>query len=168
MSTIRLRPILADDVGAVCDLHAVSFTALAGPGATRDQVDWHTDMVGSPAYAAELLVNNMQVAVDADGRILASAGWCPIEEPATARIRKVFVAPEAAGRGLGRRMVEAVEAAARILGHSRFFVRSYGNAAGFYERLGYRAVEPGTMAIGNDVAIPVLFMRKPWPKEGGG
>ena len=125
-------------------------------------------MVGSSAYAAELLVNDMQVAVDADGGILASAGWCPIEEPATARIRKVFVAPEAAGRGLGRRMVEAVEAAARIRGHSRFFVRSYDNAAGFYEHLGYRAVESGTMAVGKGPTIPVLFMRKPWPEEGGG
>ena len=168
MSTIRLRSIRPDDTGAVCDLHAVSFAVLAGPGVTSAQIDWHTAMVRSPAYTVELLHNDVQVAVDANGQILASAGWCPIDEPATARVRKVFVAPEAAGRGLGRRLVDAVEAAARIHGHTRFFVRSYGNATGFYECLGYGAVEPGTMAIGPDLTIPVVFMRKPWPEEGDG
>ena len=168
MSTIRLRSIQPDDTGAVCDLHAVSFAVLAGPGVTSDQIDWHTAMVRSPTYAVELLNNDVQVAIDVDGRILASAGWCPIDEPATARIRKVFVTPETAGRGLGRRLVDAVEAAARNRGHKRFLVRSYGNAAGFYERLGYRAVEAGTMAIGRGQTIPVVFMRKPWPEEGGG
>ena len=141
---------------------------LAGPGVTSELIDWHTAMVRSPAYAVELLNNDVQVAVDGDGRALASAGWCPIDEPATARIRKVFVAPEAAGRGLGRRMVDAVEAAARMRGHTRFFVRSYGNATGFYERLGYGAVERGAMAIDAGRALPVVFMRKPWPEKGGG
>ena len=78
----------------------------------------------------------------------------------TARIRKVFVAPEAAGRGLGRLLVEAVEADASAHGCTDFVVRANANAAALYRRLGYRAIETGTMPGAGGVALPVVFMRK--------
>lgn len=157
-----IRPIAEGDVEAVRDLHARSFAGLAGSHNTAAQIDAHLALIRAPDYAAALLCNNLLLAEGRDRRIVGSAGWCETEgEPGTARIRKVFVAPDAAGTGLGRRLVEAAEADARARGATGFFVRANANAAAFYERLGYRPVETGAMPGPGGVAIPVVFMRKP-------
>lgn len=157
-----IRPVRPDDVPALRALHAASFEGLAHTHHTADQLAAHSTMVAHPAYAEELLSNNLRVAVDADGRILASAGWRPMpDRPETARIRKVFVAPDLAGRQLGRRLVEAAEADARARGYPNLFVRANANAAAFYERLGYRAIERGSMPAANGVELPVVYMEKP-------
>lgn len=161
-AAITIRPVRPDDVPALRALHARSFEGLAHTHHSPAQLAAHSAMVEAPDYAHELLSNNLLVAADATGRLLASAGWRPMDDrPGTARIRKVFVAPDMAGRQLGRRLVEAAEAAARAEGYANLFVRANANAAAFYERLGYRAVARGTMPAANGVQLPVVYMEKP-------
>lgn len=118
-----------------------------------------------PDYAEALLGNDVWVAVDADGAVLGSAGWGLIPvgpglAATTGRIRKVFVEPGLAGRGLGRRLVGAAELRARANGVLDFIVRANLNAVPFYERLGYRSTGPGELAVGG-VTVPMTMMEKP-------
>ena len=83
------------------------------------------------------------------------------DRPQTARIRKVFVDPGHAGKGLGRLLVEAAEADALTHGFRDFACRANKNAAPFYERLGYRSETDGVMATSIGVDLPVVFMSKP-------
>ncbi|MGK9235169.1 GNAT family N-acetyltransferase [Inquilinus limosus] len=156
-----LRPIREADLDAVRRLQADSFTALAGDMHSPAQIAAHVAEVMAPGYARELLSNNILVAEAPDGRLVATAGWCRVpDDPSVARLRKVFVAPDRAGRGLGRRMVEAAEAAARAAGFRRFRVRANANAEAFYAKLGYRAVERGEMPTAGGVALPTVIMVK--------
>lgn len=159
---ITVRPFRAEDAEAIVELHARSFAGLAGTHNSQDQIDAHVALIRDPSYGRELTGNNLLVGVTADGEIVATAGWCDLEgEPETARIRKVFVSPRSAGAGVGRRLVGEAEANARRRGRRRYFVRANLNAAGFYERLGYRAVREGLMPVPGGVMLPVVFMRKP-------
>jgi putative acetyltransferase len=155
-----IRSIRAEDVPDVRALHARSFAELARDHHTPEQIEAHVALVLDNSYRDELLSNNLLVA-EAEGRIIGTAGWCTVADaPGTARIRKVFVAPEVAGRGLGSLLVREAESQAIESGCVRFVVRANVNAAGFYERLGYRTLRPGRMPPAGGVELPVIFMEK--------
>lgn len=156
-----LRPIREADLDAVRRLQADSFAALAGDIHSPAQIAAHVAMIMAPDYAGDLLSNNILVAEAPDGALVATAGWCRVaDDDATARLRKVFVAPDRAGQGLGRRMVEAAEESARAAGFRRFRVRANANAEAFYARLGYSPVRHEEMPTAAGVALPTVIMVK--------
>jgi len=157
---VSVRSIRAEDVPHVRALHARSFAELARDHHTPEQIEAHAQLVLADSYQDELLSNNLLVA-EAEGHIVGTAGWCAVADaPGTARIRKVFVAPEVAGRGLGRLLVGEAEKQALESGYARFVVRANANAVGFYVRLGYRTIRSGRMPAADGVELPVTFMEK--------
>ncbi|MDO7854715.1 GNAT family N-acetyltransferase [Hymenobacter convexus] len=64
------------------------------------------------------------------------------------QIRFMAVAPEAAGTGLGQRIMAYLEAQARAAGLTEIVLHSREAAVGFYERLGYTVVEPSHLLFG--------------------
>jgi ribosomal protein S18 acetylase RimI-like enzyme len=77
--------------------------------------------------------------------------------PAQGQIRFMAVAPEAAGTGLGQRMVAYLEAQARAVGLLEIVLHSRQGAVGFYEKLDYVVVEPAHRLF---EVIPHFLMRK--------
>lgn len=159
-TAIRFAAYRVEDAEAVRRLHETAWSGLAGPFHTPDQIRAHILLIRDPGYAGTLAANNLLLAWHEDGRLLGSAGWCDVpDSPHAARIRKVFVHPDTAGTGLGRRLVQRVEQAARAAGRRHLTVRSNANAEGFYAALGYSPVSRGVMpAPGAD--LPVIFMEK--------
>ncbi len=94
------------------------------------------------------------------GRLLACGGWSRRRtlfggdqnasrsddrlDPATeaARIRAFFVRPSAARRGIGRRLLDACESAAKAEGFRRLELMATLTGVALYERCGFRSVEP--------------------------
>ncbi|WP_310398122.1 GNAT family N-acetyltransferase [Hymenobacter sp.] len=73
------------------------------------------------------------------------------------QIRFMAVAPHAAGTGLGRRVLEHLEAQARAAGLAEILLHARESAVGFYTRLGYAVVGPSHTLFG---VIPHFLMRK--------
>lgn len=157
--SISFRAYHPRHANAVRKLHQAAWSHLARERHTPEQMAAHEVLIQAPEYAAAMADNNLILAWREE-RLLGTAGWCPVEdEPDTARIRKVFVDPETAGTGLGRRLVLRIEEDNRRRGIRRFTVRSNANAEGFYAALGYRPLSRGVMAApGAD--LPVVFMEK--------
>lgn len=93
---------------------------------------------------------------EVEGRAVGIACVGPQGEPGAAWVSKVFVERAARGRGVGRALMEAVEAAARARGYRRIGLRTrvvFADAIRLYERLGYlRAdVEEGRLERGDVV-----------------
>ena len=116
---------------------------------------------------------------EADGELVACGGWSrrdkmyagagdaagdgrlldPAMEPA--RIRAMFVRSDWTRRGLGRRILEACEAAARAEGFSRLVLGATLPGLPFYEAYGFRATEDEVVTMPNGVDIAAVMMEMP-------
>ncbi len=150
-----------DDVVAVRGLHMASVERLSGTHYTAGEIAAYLRSMAADGYADELLANNLTLAETPHDRLAGTAGWCLLEDaPETVRIRKVFVAPDLAGQGLGRLLVREVERQALRGGFRHAFVRANANAVAFYEALGYHPVGHGVMPVAEGVGLAVSYMRK--------
>lgn len=158
---ISLQAYTADDLAAVRALHALAFRRLAASHHNAAQIAAHEALIAADGYAADLARSNLVLARHPDAGLIATAGWLAMaERPATARIRKVFVHPDWARRGLATGLVRAAEQAAATAGYPHLYVRANINAVPLYQSLGYRAEAEGVMPAG-DAALPVVYMSRP-------
>lgn len=110
----------------------------------------HTLLDGSTFFIAER-----------DDVLVGVAGWTADSRDADcAWPRYVFVAPEAGGLGVGRRLMARVEQSAREAGRMRLQLWASLNAVGFYESLGYRRIKPARWPIGGGIEMEHLLMEK--------
>ena len=72
----------------------------------------------------------------------------------------VYVAPAAAGRGVGTELLRTLEGRARELGLKRLRVDASLNAVGFYERAGYELQATGAHRLWSGVDLPCAHMSK--------
>jgi len=157
---IELHAYSPSDADAVRHLHALAFRHLAAGHHTPEQIAAHEALILAPDYAEDLARSHVGLAIHGQLGLVATAGWLAMpDRPGTARIRKVFVHPDMARRGLASAMVRATERQARDAGLPHLFVRANINAVPLYEKLGYRPVGRGVMPAGGE-ALPVLFMEK--------
>ena len=100
----------------------------------------------------------------ADGRgafLIASRSATPVGcgalrriDPRTGEIKRMYVAPEQRGRGVGRAILAAIEAEARALGLRRLVLETgtrQAEALALYHRAGFSRIEP----FGEYVASPL-------------
>jgi ribosomal protein S18 acetylase RimI-like enzyme len=91
-----------------------------------------------------------------DGGVAGVARLSP-SGPGQGQIRFMAVDPTWQGHGVGRQLLEYLEAAARQQGLTAIELHARDNAVGFYQQLGYSVVEPSHTLFG---VIPHFLMRK--------
>jgi GNAT superfamily N-acetyltransferase len=112
--------------------------------------DWVTEGFGpatpdrtSTVGAAEMVPpDGAFVVVREDGRPVAGGGIRRLSD-GVCEIKRMYVVPEARGRGHGRRVLEALERVAVRLGYRRARLdtaQSMTTAMGLYESAGYRPI----------------------------
>jgi predicted N-acetyltransferase YhbS len=141
-SSILIRDARPDDAAAIRAVQQAAFLPLVDVLPSRP-----TALQEEEASLRQLLERAPRRAVVAlvSGEMVASGRW--EGAPPEGVLKRIAVHPAWQSRGVGRRLVEALEINARQLGFLRMRAgtrrRLPGNAA-FYERMGYRvvAVEP--------------------------
>jgi putative acetyltransferase len=96
-----------------------------------------------------------------DGRAVGCGGYGVLSDR-SAEMKRVFVAEEARGRGVGRAIVEAVEAGAAAEGVRRMYLETgvkSDEALRLYRRLGYEACAPFAHYQPDPLSV---FMVKAW------
>jgi amino-acid N-acetyltransferase len=121
---VRVRPARPADVDGIC--------ALIGRYAIQGV------MLPRTPESIALALHDYVVAVDIGGKVVA-CGALREYSPSVAEVSAVAVAPEAHGRGLGTRIVGAVERLAVIRGISEVFALTL--TVGFFEAAGYDVVD---------------------------
>ena len=75
------------------------------------------------------------------------------------RVRNVFTHKDYQRQGIGRRLMAAIEDAARRQGQTRLWLRASLSAVGFYGHLGYQIVEEREEQVGQSI-IKMVRMQK--------
>jgi GNAT superfamily N-acetyltransferase len=110
-------------------------------GSERDDLDDpHTAPLGHATVAH-------RAAFGAGSRVLA-VGRVQQVDDATGQVRYMASAPEARGQGAGLAVLRSLEEAVQQWGLNRVILQARENAVGFYERAGYRVVEPTFLLFG--------------------
>ena len=126
-----------------------------------------------------LLVDGTYFVVEARGELVACGGWSKraklysgsgeaagddrLLDPATeaAHVRAMFTRPDWTRRGLGRRILEACEAAAREIGFRKLTLGATLPGVPLYEAFGFRATGSGDVIMPDGVPLACVWMEKP-------
>lgn len=153
---IRLRVARPEDDAAARALVARSFRHLGRSAYSPATIEALLKS-GAAGLDPQLLHDGTLWVAELDGRLIGCAGWTwrgplygmlpgtpgPVRRPGfdPALVRSVYVAPDHAGRGLGRRLLRQVEGEARASGFTSAELHATLNAVPMYTRCGWRVVE---------------------------
>ena len=176
--TISIRIATLDDVDALRTLVEASVRGLSVGFLSDDEIEAELRAVG---VDTQLITDGTYyVAVD-DGRIIGAGGWsrrqalhgsdayrashgpgtdaplAPGRDPA--RIRAMFVHPDWARRGIGRRLFDTSRAAAVAEGFTTFILTATLPGVPLYESLGFRTVRRYEDELPSGGKVPVVEMR---------
>ena len=155
-----IRPARLGDALEIAALHHVSVHALAGAFYPREVLDnWSPPVTLAGAerrYRESQEDGGLTLLADHQG---ALAGFSVVI-PEAGEIAACYVAPEAARQGVGKALLNAMEAAATAHGVHELRVRASLNAKSFYSAFGYHVIGRGEHRFEDGTVMVVAFMRK--------
>jgi GNAT superfamily N-acetyltransferase len=127
----------------------------------------------------QLIDDRTYFIIELDGAIAGCGGWSrratlfggnhtagrdarlldPKSEPA--RVRAMYTSPAFTRRGVGRKILDLCEDAARAEGFSAVELGATMGGKPLYEACGYQPIELMMVPTPNGVEVPILRMRKP-------
>jgi len=175
MSTV-IRLAKLEEADALRDLIEASIRGLQSGDYTPAQIEGALGTV--LGLDTQLIADGTYFIVEVEGHLAACGGWSrrrtlfgsdhgPGREDAfldpltdAAKIRAFFVHPDFARRGIGTRLLEASEQAARDEGFTRFEMGATLTGVPLYLLRGYREVERVEVPLKNGEFLPVVKMVK--------
>jgi putative acetyltransferase len=154
-SSLELQALRFEDVGEI--LRLIGRAVAEG---CRGHYDGAQRAAVHAAYASTLFVDALasleSVVAMLDGRV---AGFAQLD-PASGRLRALFVDAGHQGHGIGRALLAHVEARAASHGRARVHGAMSLNAVPFYERAGFRAAGGEERLVSAGVNVPIVRMEK--------
>lgn len=169
--TLGLRVSTIGDEPVVADIVQRSYSELMASAYDPDV--WRVAHTAITRSNPALLNSGRYFIVSDNGQPAGCGGWSE-KTPGSgaviagmAHIRHFAVAPEAAGKGVGKRLFTRCRDDAAAAGFRRFQVYSSLNAVPFYEKLGFVRVRDIDVPIADDVVFPsVILERDIEPAQG--
>jgi GNAT superfamily N-acetyltransferase len=173
---MRLRLAEMADVPVLTGLITASVRILQAEDYTESQREGALASVFG--VDTQLIADGTYFVAEVEGTIVACGGWSKrktlygadhcegredsLLDPAVdaAKIRAFFVHPEWVRRGIGTRVLEACESAARQAGFKKFEMGATLTGVALYKARGYREVEKIGVPLGNGEILPIVRMAK--------
>lgn len=171
-----IRPANAAEIPQLEQLIARSVRALSQGFYTPSQIESALRYVFG--VDTQLVADETYFVVEVAGELAACGGWSKrktlyggdqhksgadnLLNPATdaARIRAFFVDPAFARRGIGRRLIDACEQAARAAGFTKLELGATLPGVPLYEAVGYHQIEALNVPMPDGETLPIVRMEK--------
>ena len=157
---VRVRPAEPADAEGVASVHHGAVHTTAAVAYPADILDhWSGPVTPKRIEHLRAVIAGGEQTVlvaEIDGEILGFGSVVPSNN----ELRAVYVDPRAGRRGVGTRLVEALEAIAVRRGVEHLDLDSSLNAQQFYQRLGYSVLSRGSREVASGVQMPCVHMRK--------
>jgi GNAT superfamily N-acetyltransferase len=174
-----IRLATRTDLPEIQRVMQASIAALSRGFYDQQQIASAVRYIGIPD--GQLIDDGTYFVLEEEGRVVACGGWSARAKLFTgtaeqdvadgwsdvARIRAMFVDPACARRGLGRRILEASEEAARRAGFTTLEMMATLPGVPLYEACGYAIVERTTIELPDGVRLGGAVMRKSVPAPCG-
>jgi putative acetyltransferase len=153
--TMNIRRAAVTDTERICRMHKASIRNLCRSHYTPDQIEAWAGPKRPELY--ERLIRDLIVFVVEEGDDIVAFGALDVT---AADIRALYVAPEFIGRGIGSRVLEALESEARHLAIPRLSVSATLNSVGFYSARGYSSIGAADNVLPQGISLPCVNLEK--------
>jgi len=173
---IAIRMATMQDVPALKELIPTSARELSKGYYTPQQAESAIKYIFG--VDTQLIADKTYYIAEADGQVVGCGGWSkrktlyggdqmkteqdPLLDPEqdAGRIRAFFIHPEWARKGIGRRIIEACEEAAKADGFTRMELGATLPGEPLYAAMGYEVTDRFDIPMGDGTALPAAHMKK--------
>ncbi|MEO1608956.1 MAG: GNAT family N-acetyltransferase [Pseudomonadota bacterium] len=155
------------DIDYIADIRTLkrdSYMKLYAQYATDSETAAFNDMLESSKFAENLYrsINKRQVVgAFLESRMVGIACWAESRDnQLTGSLRFLFVDPIFTRCGIGRTLLQSLEANVLTDSARQFSIRTVVQSMGFFEKAAYATTSYGALPVGNHEAFAVAFMRK--------
>lgn len=150
---INIRAAVPADAAGIKNAHRASIRNLCRGHYTAEQIQVWSGRLRVQGYRNAMNRGEKMYVAKANGRIIGFSALIGKE------VRAVYVHPKFAKKGVGKKLLAAVELAARRMKLKILRLNSSLNAVPFYQSHGYKTLRRTTHLIGT-CQIPCIAMRK--------
>ena len=152
---LTIRKARQEDKEAIWRVHGGAIRGTCASHYSREVIEIWAGRLRPEKYAEAIDKYDFFVAEE-DGVVVGfgELGW------EAGAIQGLYVSPDVAGRGVGRKLLRTLEERARAYGLKSLRLTSSLNAVPFYERAGFKTVEELTETIGRGVERASVRMFK--------
>ena len=133
---MNIRSFQMGDENSISVLIRRTLVEVNGVDCPKEEIDFLYAL-----YTPEKIIKNAHeghtYVIEEDGVIVGTGTILATEEEGVSEIVAAFLAPEAIGRGLGRKLFAALESDPLFTGAKRVWLTSSITALKFYEKIGY-------------------------------
>lgn len=164
MTPVTVRTATVADIPLIQQLAAVSFRATYSEILLPEQTDYMMGMMYNTAKLHEQIVVRGHRFFIAEGIVPIGFAACELNhgQEGAARLHKLYLLPEAQGKGAGKAILDAVTAfaVANKQNTLELNVNRHNKAKAFYERNGFQTVRKEDIAIGQGYFMNDFVMEK--------
>ncbi len=176
-TSVKIRQATTADIPALQKLIAASVRGLSLPYYNQEQIE--SALTNVFGVDSQLIQDQTYFVAEVGGQIVGGGGWSKrktlfggdqakpdqfdeLLNPASdaARIRAFYVHPEWSRRGIGRKIAEACENAAKAAGFTMLELIATLPGEPLYLAMGYSIVEPFPIPLPGGRSLPALRMEK--------
>ena len=160
-ATPTIRPATREDIPAIHDVHSASIRGLCAAAYSAQLIDAWASNPDLNRYSKMLAPDARCLVAVANGQLCGFGSL----ELTKSRLESLFVHPDYAGTGLGRRLLQALEELAREANVTMLDVQASLNAREFYAKHGYRLCKMSTHCTSTGLQMDCAEMEKPLAAE---
>jgi ribosomal protein S18 acetylase RimI-like enzyme len=161
---ITITEATTADISTIQDIAHKTWPVAYGEIISQEQLDYMLNLMYSDNILLEQIQKQQQFFIASEG--IHPLGFIAIEhdykKKLVTRIHKIYILPEAQGKGVGKLLLDKATSLAKVNGSKvlSLNVNKFNKAVDFYKKIGFEIVANEVLEIGNGFVMDDYKMEK--------